>query len=166
MPHTCLSRIHYSQQNSLFICNLLLWYPIPWANRGIIIFLPDYSESHTAPCSDWSHANIWHTKGTAQKTCLMGIYSWGDQQRPCNEGSQYNWVNTKQNTMGGSGHQNFSVLFLPLSKWCNFSETSSGVMISLQYLRTLLANTTKHKGQLLHLVLVVAAVNLHVSVFS
>lgn len=33
----------------------------------------------------------------------MGMYSRGAQQWPCSEGSQHNWVNTKQNTMGESG---------------------------------------------------------------
>lgn len=84
--YSCMLALRYTP---FFICHLILRYPFPWANRGIFTFFPDYFEPHTAHSSDWSHTNIKHKKGTAQKACLKGVHFLVGQKWPLNEGSQH-----------------------------------------------------------------------------
>lgn len=62
---------------SFIVCHLVLCYPFPWANRGILLFFPDYFEPHTAHSSDWNIPISTTVRKEYRKACLKGAHFQG-----------------------------------------------------------------------------------------
>lgn len=144
----CYSYMLTLKYSPFSLGHLILHHPFPWATRSILIVVPDYSKPSKAHGSDWSHTTLKQGEGNEglpkRKGSALHTFFCGGREWLFDEGSQCTSQLVKLPALLRTGKKDFSLLFTAFNKSCHFSETSSGAMTSLQYLR-LLWDIIKHK---------------------